>query len=437
MTDLPPLSPVDYLPAETCGCAENRRAGGVTRRAVLAGLGAIGAAAGVSRVFGTASTQYAYAGAGYAGDTVVVLSLRGGFDGLSAIAPVGDPAYAKVRPSIAVPTARAIQLDSTFGLHPALAPLKPLWDSKLLGAVHAVGAPSPTRSHFAAMEAMENAAPGSSLRTGWLDRMVGMTASTDTFSAVAVGSVNAPSSMMGPNPELSIRQLTDFRLSGVANADDLTKWSAVLGAMQEGAPASVSGAVSTTLGALATTDRLLTAGYTPASAAKYPGTDLGTALKDLANLIKAGVGLRAATVDVGDWDMHVGLGKVDDGWMFKKLTELGQALAAFAADLGPKIADVTLVTMSEFGRRVAENGSGGVDHGYGNASLLLGGGVNGGKVYGTWPGLAADQLLDGDLAVTTDYRAVLAEILEKRSQLSVAEVFPKLGTDRLGALKAR
>ncbi len=436
MTVTDTTASTENLDYATCGCQENQR--GFSRRAALGGAAAIGAAAGAAKLFGTgtAATQYAYAGAGYTGDTVVVLSLRGGFDGLSAVVPVGDTSYAKARPNVAVPASRTIPLTSMFGLHPALAPLKALWDKKLLGVVHAVGSPNPSRSHFQAMEQMENAAPGSNLRTGWLDRMIGLVPA-DTFAMMAVGSVTTPMAMMGPNPDMSVKSVANFELYGASNPADVARWSTALAAMNQGAPQSRVDAASTTMAALTTMGTVKAAGYAPANGAAYPATDLGAALKDCANLIKAGVGLRAATIDVGDWDMHVGLGPSDSGWMFTKLTELGQALAAFVADLGAKIADVSLVTMSEFGRRVAENGSGGVDHGYGNASLLIGGGVNGGKVYGTWPGLGADKLVDGDLAVTTDYRAMLAEMLEKRAQLSVAEVFPKLGTARLGAFKPR
>jgi uncharacterized protein (DUF1501 family) len=167
----------------------------------------------------------------------------------------------------------------------------------------------------------------------------------------------------------------------------------------------------------------------------YPAGELGDSLRDVARLVKAGVGLRAATVDVGNWDMHSGLGSSDSGWMFKQLTELGQALAAFHADLGTAMGRVTVVTLSEFGRRVAENASGGLDHGHGNVCLLMGGGVVGGKIYGNWPGLAKENLVAGDLAGTTDYRTILAEILEKRAKLATGTVFPSLGAERLGAFR--
>jgi uncharacterized protein (DUF1501 family) len=178
------------------------------------------------------------------------------------------------------------------------------------------------------------------------------------------------------------------------------------------------------------------AGYTPD--ANYPNTDLGGALRDVARVIKADVGLQVAAVDYGDWDMHADMGTVNSGWLKDKLSELARSLAAFATDLGGRFGDVTVVTLTEFGRSLVENGSGGVDHGHGQAVLLLGGGVDGGKVHGTWPTLEKDALAGGDLAGTTDYRQILAEILEKRCQGSqMSAVFPDLTPDRLGVVRAR
>lgn len=422
----------------TCSCPEGRSVmGQITRRAVLGGAGALGLAASFGQVFGPeAASRYAYADGGYSGDTIVVLSLRGGFDGLSAVAPVADASYVKARPTIGLPASRALQLDTTFGMHPALGPLKGLWDRGILAVVHAVGQSAPTRSHFAAMELMEKAAPGSSLRSGWIDRMIGLSPA-DTFSAVCAGSTSAPIAMSGPNPELTMRSIDSLTLNGTSTVADLPRWSAALAGLQDGAPVSVTNPVNATLKALASVTAVRSGGFGPANGATYPDTDLGRALKDVATLVKAGVGLRAATVDVGDWDMHSGLGRVDDGWMFRKLVELGQALGAFTTDLGAKMDDVTLVTLSEFGRRVAENGSGGLDHGNGNLSFVIGGGVAGGKVYGRWPGLSATALADGDLASTTDYRTLLAEMLEKRGKLPTTDVFPGLDSARLGLFKQR
>lgn len=423
----------------TCACDEGQRADTeLTRRSFLAHTGAIAAAGGMTHWLGPDSAlQLAFAEESYLGDVVVVLSLRGGFDGLSAVIPVGDPAYAAARPTIGVPASRALPLDSMFGLHPALAPLRSLYLAGQLAFVHAVGQASRTRSHFAAMQDMENAAPGSTLRTGWIDRMVGVSGTTSTFSAVAMGAGGAPASMIGPSPELVVGRVDDFVLSVPGQAAEQQRWATAVRTMYASASATVKVPALATLAAVETTSRLKAQGYTPTAGVVYPIGDLGDSLREVARLIKAGIGLRTATVDVGDWDMHSGLGSSERGWMFDRLTTLGQALAAFAADLAGKLADVTLVTMSEFGRRAAENGSGGLDHGHGNVSMVLGGGVIGGKVYGRWPGLAANQLSDGDLAGTTDYRTILAEILEKRGRVSSAEVFPGLAADRLGLVRAR
>lgn len=427
------------LAASECGCPQGQAlASQVSRRTLLAGasaLGALGAVVGVASP--SAATQLAFAGSTYTGDTLVILSLRGGFDGLSAVAPVGDPAYYAARPTIAVPASRAIKLDTMFGLHPALAPLKAIWDRGALAAVHAVGQVNPTRSHFEAMATMENAAPGSTLRTGWLDRMIGLSGPVSTFSGTAIGAATPPPSWIGPNPEIAVRTIDSFNLSGAGTAADLTRWSTALSALYSGAPATLAGPATVALGALTTMTQLKAAGYTPANGAVYPRGAIGDALRDLARLIKAKVGLRAATVDVGNWDMHTNLGASDSGWMFRQLTELGQALAAFDMDLGTQMSDVTLVTLSEFGRRVAENGSGGLDHGHGNVSLVMGGGVRGGRVYGQWPGLAPANLDSGDLAGTTDYRTILAEALERRAMLASTTVFPNLSTGRLGMFTAK
>ena len=208
--------------------------------------------------------------------------------------------------------------------------------------------------------------------------------------------------------------------------------------MHVGAPAAIGAPATTALDALTQANAMQDAGYTPDPSANYPEGSLGDALKDVARVIKAGVGLQIAAVDYGDWDMHVDLGAVDSGWLFDKLTELSAALKAFSNDLGSGMNDVTLMTMTEFGRSLTENGSGGVDHGHGQAVMLMGGGVNGGQVFGNWPGLQDDALVDGDLAGTTDYRQLLAEILEKRCGGSeISTVFPGAPSDRLGVVKVK
>jgi uncharacterized protein (DUF1501 family) len=416
---------------------------GLSRRSLLrriATAGALGTAMTVLDGFGPAG-RFAFAAepGGYAGDVLVVVSLRGGFDGLNAVVPIGDPGYAPARPTIRIPESTLLPAGGIFGLHPALAPLKPFWDAGTFGVVHAVGQPEPSRSHFRAMEELERAAPGSSLRTGWLDRTVGLREAGTGFRATQLGSTQVPSSLVGPAPELSMWSLESFQLSGAWNAVERKRWSTALKAMHAGAPDAVAAPARATLRATSTAAALTESTYTPAGGAKYPGSSLGSALKDVARLIKADVGLQVACVDDGDWDMHADLGTVEKGWLRDHLTDLATSLAAFVTDLGTtRMRSVTVVTLSEFGRRLEENGSGGVDHGNGNAVLLLGGGVNGGQVHGPWPGLGAEELVDGDLAGVTDYRAVLGEILTKRCGLgSVSDVFPGFSGEPLGVVTTR
>lgn len=347
-----------------------------------------------------------------AGDVLVVVSLRGGVDGLSLVAPVGDPDYARLRPTIAVPTSTGLPTgDRMFALHPAMAPLLPLWRSGVLGAVHAVGSPDGSRSHFAATEELERAAPGTSIRTGWLDRVLGAAGSGAVFQAARLGSGTPGMLLAGPAPEFAARSLADFEL---ASSDWVgPRMTTALAALHEGVTSPVVPAARLTLDAVRTAAGVVAADPTPR--ATYPaGSDLGKALADVARLVRAGQGLQAACVDLGDWDMHAGLGAGGTGWMAEQTAELAGCLAAFAADLGPDLSRVTVLTLSEFGRRAAENGSGGVDHGFGNAVLVLGGGTVGGRVHGRWPGLSAAALDHGDLAGTTDFRSVVAELLVAR-----------------------
>lgn len=406
----------------------------MSRRSFLGRLGAVGALAGLTSA--GMSTQMAFAAEPYTGDVLVVLSLRGGFDGLNTIVPTGDPRYRPSRPNISIPQSALIPLDSFFGLHPAMAPLVPFWNDGTFGAVQAVGMTNPTRSHFEAMEEMERAAPGSSMRTGWLDRTLGLRDAGTAFQAVQMGSRMAASAFRGPSPELAMWSIDDFDLSGTWNLEERNRWRTALTALHEGAPAAVGNPAATTLSALGAAADMQDAGYTPN--ASYPDTNLGDALKDVARVIKADIGLQVAAVDYGDWDMHTDVGDVDSGWLHDKLDELSNSMAAFATDLGGKFNDVTVVTLTEFGRSLVENGSGGVDHGHGQAVLLLGGGVQGGQVHGPWPTLEGPALVGGDLAGTTDYRQILAEILEKRCQGSqMSTVFPDLTSDRLGVVRAR
>ncbi|MFZ0161243.1 MAG: DUF1501 domain-containing protein, partial [Kineosporiaceae bacterium] len=369
-------------------------------------------------------------------DVLVVISLRGGFDGLSAIVPAADANYARSRPNIAVPASTLKKVDATFGLAPGLKALYPLWDAGKVAAVHAVGQQDPTRSHFEAMAEMERAAPGSSLRTGWIDRSIGMLANAGPFAGAQVGNSTMPASMYGEHSKFAVASLKDIKIGVGEDLVPVSAWSRSLTQLHRGARPDV---VKPTADAIAAVGRLKgVPASVEAAAAGYPNGQVGAALHDVARLIKANLGMTFATVDMGNYDMHQNLGGATGGWMFNQLTELSGALAAFAKELGPDLDRVTVMTMSEFGRRVAQNGSGGLDHGHGNAVLVMGGGVNGGKVYGQWPGLAPGALDSGDLKATTDYRTLTAEILTKRCGISgVNQVFPGYRAGDLGVVTAR
>ncbi|WP_433292251.1 DUF1501 domain-containing protein [Actinoplanes sp. CA-030573] len=410
------------------GCSEHAA---ISRRTLLGAAGAAGVA--TSLVF----AEPGHAEGGYTGDTLVVVSLRGGFDGLSAIAPIGDTDYYRARPTIALPKSQVIAGDGTFGLHPALAPLLPLWKAGQLAAVHAVGQGNPTRSHFAAMDAMENAAPGTSIRSGWLDRMLGVTGATAPLAGVSMGHAMPARLFAGPTPAVSMAAIDKFTLAGESDKRPI---AAALRTMYADAPILQAGPALAAGKALTASASMRSATYQAANGAAYPAGDLGAALRDVARLIKARSGLVTAAVDSGDWDMHNALGTAAKGQrMFDNLTDLAAGLAAFAADLGPEaMKSVTVLTISEFGRRVAENASHGADHGHGNAMLLLGGGIKGGKVYANWPGLSPAALLDGDLAATTDYRSVIGEILQKRCGFgSLDQVFPGVKPSTFGLATLR
>ena len=313
-----------------------------------------------------------------------------------------------------------------------MAPLMPMWNTGTFGAVHAVGQVNPTRSHFEATEELEKAAPGSTLRTGWLDRSSRPRRGRAFQACAGRQHGGAHHGFAGPMPVLGMYNIDGFGLSGLSG--DLAAWDAARCARATPAVRhDGAGAGGHDAGALATISSLRPVDtYTPANGAVYDeNSDLAMALRDVARLIKADVGLQTVAVDYGDWDMHAGLSDATldptTGWMHDKVTELATALAAFFTDLGPTLtAKVSLITLSEFGRRVEENGSHGLDHGHGNAVLLLGGGIVGGTVHGTWPGLSDAALDDGDLAATTDYRNLIGEIMIKRcGASSLGDVLPR------------
>jgi len=416
-------------------CEEYARATELSRRRFLGGMAAAGATGVATSLFGQAVRQASF-GATTGGNVLVVLSFRGGIDGLGMVVPHGDPAYYAARPTIAVPKNQLVAQDAMFGLHPELAPLKWLWDASELAAVHAVGMDAPNRSHFRAMDLVEDAAPGSSLRQGWVNRMVGLDGDGGAEEAVHLGSSTPPTLVEGPVPTLATASLKDIRLVGTDNgwaarrtAQLQTTWGATAGSLGLAARS-----------ALGTVDRLngvATQGYTPSVAypTEWPAPDLAEALRDSAQLIKADLGAEVISVDFGSWDMHDNYGTLAWGEMQTMTRAFADSVDAFMRDLGPLRSKVTVVTISEFGRRVAENGNRGLDHGWGNMMLVMGGGVRGGSYYGSWPGLGSGSLVEGDLKVTTDYRQVLGEVVHRRfPDKDVSQVFPGLPYNPLGVL---
>jgi uncharacterized protein (DUF1501 family) len=388
----------------------------LSRRSLLRGL----TAGGVATAVGSAVVTASPASATPASSVLVVLSLRGAADGMSLVVPHADPAYAAARPTIAVPRSKLLAADSFFGLHPGLAPLLPMWQAGEVAAVHATGMAIPNRSHFEAMELVEDADPGSAARSGWLNRLVGLTSTGDPLQGLAVGST-PPTSLAGPATVMSISGLASAKVPG----DAARRTS--LAAMWGDETSAMGRAVNATLAGV---DRLGGAQAQADHATTYPSSDLGRALSDVARTLRADVGVQVVTVDQGDWDMHSDLGTLDWGGMRSNAAELGQALAAFFADLATVRSKVTLVALSEFGRRVTENSGYGLDHGWGNVMFVLGAGVRGGY-YARWTPLV--DALDADLTVTTDYRDVLAEVIAARMPASsLASIFPGFARTPIG-----
>lgn len=366
--------------------------------------------------------------------TLVCLFQRGAVDGLSMIVPHGESAYYRARPRIGIPRDQLIDLDGHFGLHPRLAALKPFWDNRSLAVVHAVGSPDPTRSHFDAQDYMESGTPGvKSTPDGWLNRYCRHEHDREhaetPFRAVAFGP-QLPRALAGTAPALAIDDLRAFglRAGHPAANDRLTR---AFEALYEGASTGLLAASSAEgFEAVQMLKRVNPTQYAPANGAEYPRGRFGQALLQIAQLIKANVGLQIAFADIGGWDTHVNQGSTQ-GQLAQRLDELGQGLAAFATDLGERMADVVVLTMSEFGRTVQENGTGGTDHGHGTAMMVLGGGVKGGRVAGRWAGLDPAARYEGrDLPVTTDFRDLFGEVLVRHlGARDLAPVFPGYQSD--------
>lgn len=362
---------------------------------------------------------------------LIAIFQRGAVDGLNMVVPFGEADYYRVRPSIAIPTpgrdGGAIDLDGFFGLHPRMAPLEPLWRAGHLAIVHASGSHDATRSHFDAQDYMESATPGvKSTRDGWLNRY--LQARDDEREArnplrgVAL-TRQMPRALQGPAPALAMGSLAGFDVHGTmsARASFETAYAAA-------ADQVLNGTAGEAFDAMRTLERQRTgAAAQPARGVEYPRSPFGQALQEIAALAKADVGLEVAFAESTNWDHHVNQGAAA-GQMANRLDDFSRGIAALVRDLGDLMSDTVILTMSEFGRAVAENGSRGTDHGHGNAMMVMGAGVRGGTVYGTWPGLAPEQRFEGrDLAVTTDFRDVFAEVVVRHLGASSAiagQVFP-------------
>jgi len=382
--------------------------------------------------FGMAPTWLARAARPGDGNRKILISIfqRGAADGLNIVVPFFERRYYEIRPSIAVAAPGrqngAIDLDGSFGLHPQLQALKPFWDSGQLAIVHAAGSPDGNRSHFEAQDQMESGTPGRTTEDGWLSRSLQpATPSTSPIRAVAMGA-KMPRTLRGNRNAIAVGDLQQFqaRDQGVAS---------ILESMYASSPdTQMSAQGKGTFDAMRMIDSINRTPYTPANGAQYVG-EFGNALRGIARLIKSDAGLEVAFADIGGWDHHSN----ENGQLPGLLNQFGTSLAAFARDMGDRMEDIVLVTMSEFGRTAAEDGNAGTDHGHGNAMFILGGPVNGGKVYGTWPGLQPEQLFQRrDLEVTTDFRAVLGELVRDHVGQPTGQVFPgyKPG-EPLGLLK--
>lgn len=364
------------------------------------------------------------------GKILVVIFQRGACDGLNTVVPYGEEAYRRLRPTIAIPTPRGgsreatLDLDGFFGFHPALEGLIPIWKDGGLAVVHAVGSPDGTRSHFDAQDFMECGTPGiKSTEDGWMNRYIQAHSDPDAkpFRGVSL-TPTLPRSLAGKAPVVAMASIRDFTL----RSDDPTAVVRRFEDMYAGAVKDVlHGTGEDTFDALEFLKKANPERYQPAAGVSYPRGNYGGSLRQIAQLIKADVGVEMAFTEVGGWDHHAAEGGVQ-GQLAARLREFSQALSAFHRDLGEKMQDVVVVSLTEFGRTVRENGNRGTDHGHASVSFVMGGGVKGGKVHGRWPGLATETLYEGrDLAITTDFRDLLGELLTRHlGARDLAKVFP-------------
>jgi uncharacterized protein (DUF1501 family) len=367
------------------------------------------------------------------GKVLICLFQRGAADALNIVVPHGERAYYAMRPSIAIPQPSrgaangAIDLDGFFGLHPALAPLKPLYDRGLLAPVHAVGSPSTTRSHFDAQDYMETGTPDNKGTTdGWLNRYLAVKGTCDEcnlaktpFRAVSL-TPQTPRILEGPSATVAMNSLDEFSVRATGNSAERLE-----ALYRTGSADLVHGTGAEMFDAVKMLRSANPQKYLPQNGADYPRSQFGLRLLQIAQLIKANVGLEIAFADVGGWDTHVNQGS-STGQLAQRLDDFSRSIAALVADLGDRMDDVVIMTMSEFGRMARENGNRGTDHGHAGALFGIGGHVKGGKVHGKWPGLEQEQLYEGrDLALTTDFRSVFAEVVSDHlGARAVDRIFP-------------
>jgi uncharacterized protein (DUF1501 family) len=371
--------------------------------------------------------------------TLVVIFMRGAADGLNIVVPFGETRYRELRPTLAIapptrqdngnngPFGPAIDLDGAFALNSSLQPLKALWDKQQLAIVEATGSPDPTRSHFDAQDYMESGTPGKSVSDGWLNRALPAAHDASPLRAVALGN-QVPRTLRGEHEVIAIGNAQQFKIGNEDTASILRN----MYSLSPDAPFRRTGT-----DAFEAMKMLASIGVgAPEAAGEGPGMpggqggrprygqggDLGRSLQELARLIKADAGVEAAFAEIGGWDHHGN----ENQQLANLLRQFSSAIAAFSDDMGDRMQDIVLVTMSEFGRTVEENGNAGTDHGHGSMMMVLGGAVQGGKIYGKWPGLEKEQLYEGrDLAVTTDFRAVLSELVRGHlGQNDLSAVFP-------------
>ncbi len=382
------------------------------------------------------------------GKRLVVVFQRGAADGLNIVVPYREPSYYQMRSSIAIQPKDVLDLDGFFGLHPAMASLKPLWDAKELAVVHACGSPDPTRSHFDAQDYMESGTPGvKATPDGWLNRALAAAPArqpVSAFRAISMGST-VPRTLEGHMPAIAIGNIQNFGVQDPGAPKIVPAVAAGVPARQapDGFAAMYADSVNTVLhGTGAETFEAIRmlrsaapANYQPANGAQFGRDAFGQNMQGIAQLMKANLGVEVAFAEMGGWDTHQNQGGAN-GQLASRLREWSDGLSAFRQDMGHQGDDVVVVTMSEFGRTVRQNGTGGTDHGHANVMLVLGAPVQGGRVYGAWPGLAAGQLNEErDLKVTTDFRRVLSEAAAGTLQVrAMQRVFPGMSLPQNGKL---